>query len=137
MGAGEPPRAFRVLVVDDNRDAADSLALLLQLWGHLPVVAYDGPSALEAARASPPDLVLLDIGLPGMNGFELASRLRGQPGGDDLLLVAITGYGQASDVRRAREVGFDHHFVKPIDPDVLLGLLASAAPRAPAGQAAR
>ena len=128
--------AKRVLLVDDNVDGAASLAILLRTYGHEICVFHDGPKALEAARELDPDVVLLDIGLPGMSGFEVAERLRRQSARDDLLLIAITGYGQASDVRRAREAGFDHHFVKPIDPDVLLRLLADAAPRTAAGQLA-
>jgi signal transduction histidine kinase/DNA-binding response OmpR family regulator len=114
----------RILVVDDNVDGAQSLAMLLRTVGHDVQVHHDGLKALEAARAFRPDVVLLDIGLPGLNGFEVAERLRGQSGGGELLLVAITGYGQASDVRRAQEAGFDHHFIKPIDPDVLQDLLS-------------
>jgi signal transduction histidine kinase/DNA-binding response OmpR family regulator len=114
----------RILVVDDNVDGAQSLAMLLRTVGHEVQVYHDGLKALESARTFRPDVVLLDIGLPGLNGFEVAERLRGQSGGGELLLVAITGYGQASDVRRAQEAGFDHHFIKPIDPDVLQDLLS-------------
>lgn len=111
----EPERRLhrRVLVVDDNRDAADSLSLLLQTQGHEVQTAYDGEEALAMARRFGADLVLLDIGLPLMNGFEVAKRLRS--GGSAARLVALTGYGQPEDLRRSREAGFDGHLVKPID----------------------
>jgi CheY-like chemotaxis protein len=115
----------RILVVDDNVDATDSLALLLGVSGHEVRTAYDGPAALEAAEAFDPAIVLLDIGLPGMDGYEVARRLRQLPGRDKVLLVALTGYGQEEDRRRSREAGFDHHLVKPVDPEVLLALFAA------------
>jgi CheY-like chemotaxis protein len=112
-----------VLVVDDCRDAADSLALLLKWWGFQTVVAYDGPSALAAALALPPVVVLLDLGLPGMDGYEVARRLRGRPGMGEALLVALTGYGQEEDVRRCHEAGCDLHLLKPCDPQELRRVL--------------
>jgi PAS domain S-box-containing protein len=118
--AGLPRR--RVLVVDDNVDAADSLALLLKLSGQETRVAYDGPTALLVAEAFRPQLVLLDIGMPGMDGYEVARRLREQ--GRKVPLVAVTGWGQEEDRRRSREAGFDHHLVKPVDPSALQQLLA-------------
>jgi two-component system CheB/CheR fusion protein len=114
-----------VLVVDDNRDAAESLALLLRLDGHDVRVAHDGPAALEAAAAFGPEVVLLDIGLPRMSGHEVAARLLGQPNAGRCLLVAMTGYGQDEDRRRSREAGFDVHLTKPVEPAVLRRLLAS------------
>jgi CheY-like chemotaxis protein len=111
----------RILIVDDNRDAAESMAILLQMSGHEVVVVTDGPSALAAVATQQPDLVLLDIGLPGMNGYEVARRLRG--GGCSSTLVALTGYGQADDQQRSRDAGIDHHFVKPMNPGVLDALL--------------
>jgi signal transduction histidine kinase/DNA-binding response OmpR family regulator len=116
--------ARRLLVVDDNQDAADSLALLLGTAGHEVRVYTDGPAALAAADNFRPDMVLLDIGLPGMSGYEVAQRLRSRPGHEGVLLVALTGYGQDEDVRRSREAGFDHHLVKPADFEVLNKLLA-------------
>jgi signal transduction histidine kinase len=111
-GNRQPGR--RVLVVDDNRDAADSLGMLLRLLGHQAQVAHDGPAALEAADKLRPDVMLLDIGLPGMNGYEVARRIRDKPWGRGIVLVATTGWGQEEDKRRAAEVGFDHHLTKPV-----------------------
>jgi len=121
--AGRPaPR--RVLVVDDNVDAADSLAMLLRLTGHTVWTAYGGPSALEAAERHRPEVVLLDIGLPGMDGYEVARRLRSGAAAAATLL-ALTGYGQETDRRKTHEAGFDHHLVKPVDPDDLVRLFAT------------
>ena len=119
--AASVPR--RILVVDDNRDATESLALLLQLEGHVTRAAYDGLEALEVARSFDPEIVLLDIGLPGLNGYEVAHCLRQQPGGDRLLLVALTGWGQDDDRVRTRAAGFDEHLVKPVDPALLARVL--------------
>jgi CheY-like chemotaxis protein len=123
LAVDTPPNRRRILIVDDNRDAADSLALLLQLNGHEVRTAYGGEEALEIAAAYDADFVLLDIGLPTINGYEVARRLRRQ--GFTSQLVALTGYGQPEDVRRARDAGFDGHVVKPVDPDRLLESLAS------------
>jgi PAS domain S-box-containing protein len=117
--------ACRALVVDDNRDNADSLALMLRQRGDEAQTAYDGLEALEAAGRSRPDVVLLDIGLPRMNGYEVARRLRAQPWGRQLVLIAITGWGQEEDRARAREAGFDHHLTKPVDFPDLERLLAA------------
>ncbi len=113
----------RVLVVDDNRDAADSLALFLRLAGHEVSVAYSGAGALEIASQLRPELLLLDIGMPGMSGYELAEALRGQPWSASATFVAVTGWGQEEDVKRARAAGFDHHLTKPIDPAIIQSLL--------------
>lgn len=104
----------RVLVVDDNRDSADSLARLLQLMGHETAIAYDGPSAVDTAEAFGPDVILCDVGLPGFDGNEVARRIRAQDWGKSVVLIAATGWGQPEDRRRSREAGFDHHLVKPI-----------------------
>jgi CheY-like chemotaxis protein len=105
----------RILVVDDNSDAADMLALLLQLDGHLVQAAYSSHDALERAQSFQPDVMLLDIGLPEINGFELAQRLRAIPQLRDIRLVAVTGYGRPEDRARARAAGFDDHLVKPVE----------------------
>ncbi len=115
----------RVLVVDDNRDGAESLSVLLQLAGHETALAYDGVDALEVAERFRPDLVLLDLGLPRMNGFEACRRLRAQPWGKGMKVVALTGWGQDGDRRRSEEAGFDGHLVKPMDLRALAALLAS------------
>jgi signal transduction histidine kinase len=124
--SGRPPSAAprRILVVDDNVDAADSLARLLGLQGHEVRVAHDGLAGLEAARASPPELVFLDLGLPGVDGYEVARRIRRQPQTQGTVLVALTGWGQEDARRRSREAGFDHHLVKPVDLEALRALLA-------------
>ncbi|MFL6621685.1 MAG: PAS domain-containing protein [Sulfurifustis sp.] len=124
--------SLSILVVDDNQDSADSLAALLRLMGHRARTARDGVEAIEVAESFRPDVVLLDIGMPRMNGYETARHLRGRPWGKELLLVALTGWGQESDKRRARDAGFDHHVTKPIDPTLLTRLLAERA-RVPAG----
>ncbi|MGA7540391.1 MAG: response regulator [Steroidobacteraceae bacterium] len=115
----------RLLVVDDNKDAAESMSMLLEMWGHEVAYAYDGPSALETARQWQPEAVILDIGLPGMDGYEVAERLRTLPQGKDAVLIAITGYGQDDDRRRSRRAGIDHHLVKPVSPDTLRTLIDS------------
>jgi signal transduction histidine kinase/ActR/RegA family two-component response regulator len=127
-GVKAPTR--RILVVDDNRDSAQTLALLLQFSGHEVRTAHDGLSALELAQAEPPEVVLLDIGLPKMNGLEVARRMRQDLGLKDTLLVALTGYGQDEDRRRSQEAGFDAHMVKPVDLDELHSLLARPPSRA-------
>jgi PAS domain S-box-containing protein len=123
-------RGRRVLVVDDSTDSAQSLARLLHRWGHEVHIAYDGPSALDAAQATAPEVVLLDIGLPGMSGYEVARRLRQEPGRDATVLIALTGYGQASDRHEASTAGFDQHLVKPVDVGVLRALVATIERRA-------
>jgi CheY-like chemotaxis protein len=115
----------RLLVVDDNRDAAESMSMLLQMWGHEVAFAYDGPSALETAAQWQPEAVFLDIGLPGMDGYELAARLRELPQGKAAVLIAITGYGQDDDRLRSERAGIDHHLVKPVAPDALRDLIDS------------
>jgi CheY-like chemotaxis protein len=113
------------VVVDDNIDAADSLATLLRLQGHEVRVAHDGPAALSLLDGYRPDLVFLDLGMPGMDGYEVARRLRERPGLAGLRLAALTGWGQAEDRRRSAEAGFDYHLVKPVEPANLEKLLGS------------
>ena len=119
---GGSNRARRVLVVDDNADAAESLAEALRMLGHEADVAYDGPSALAKLESSRPDVVLCDIGLPGMSGYKVAKSVRGT-GYPGVRLIALSGYAQAEDVRRAIEAGFDAHVAKPLDPEELARLL--------------
>lgn len=116
-----PP--LRLLVVDDSQDAARSLARVLTLWGYGARLANDGPTAIATAMVEPFDVVLLDIGLPGMNGYQVAERLRGELGPSLPVLVALTGYGQEEDLARSRKVGFDYHLVKPVSLDRLRELL--------------
>jgi CheY-like chemotaxis protein len=116
-------RSLRVLVIDDNVQSAASLALIVKLWGHDTRVVHGGPEALDVAGAYRPEVVLLDIGLPGMDGYTVARHLRATPGLDGALLVAITGYGREEDRQRSRDAGFDHHLVKPLDLDALQSLL--------------
>jgi PAS domain S-box-containing protein len=125
-GTDEPAssaRQRRILVVDDNSDSAESMALLLRASGHDVHTAHDGASALEQADAHKPEIVLLDIGLPGLSGYTVAKRLRELPGLGAVKLIAITGYGQEEDRKRSRDAGFDHHLVKPVDIAVLGALL--------------
>ena len=114
----------RVLVVDDNEDSAGSLRMLLEMVGHEVRTAYDGEAALAAAKDFRPDVAFLDIGLPGLNGYEVAERIRRQAWGRDITLIALTGWGQDSDRRRSKEAGFDRHLVKPVDPTTLLETLS-------------
>ena len=115
-----PPR---VLVVEDGIDSADSLALMLRMWGYGAEACYDGVAALDFARTWPPHVVLLDIAMPRLDGFEVARRLRTQPGLAGTVLIALTGYGAAGYRTRAFEMGFDHFLLKPADPDELHELL--------------
>jgi signal transduction histidine kinase/DNA-binding response OmpR family regulator len=126
----------RILVVDDNIDGADSLAVLLRLGGHEVSLAHDGPTALDIAQAFHPEIVLLDIGLPGMDGYQVAKRLRSGPATREAILVAVTGYGRDEDRQRSQEAGFDHHLVKPVSFDALRQVFMMAADR-PAHQAMR
>jgi CheY-like chemotaxis protein len=114
-----------VLIVDDNEDGAESLAMLVTMSGHETRKAHDGIEAIEAAEQWRPDAILLDIGLPGMNGYEVCRRIRETPWGKNMFLVALTGWGQEEDRHRSEEAGFDAHMVKPADHDVLMKMLAS------------
>lgn len=116
---------FRVLLVDDNQDAIDSMGALLSLLEYDVRTAEDGESALRIAREFQPHLILSDIGLPGMDGYQLAPELRKATGKRKLVLAAATGYGLASDKQKAREAGFDFHLVKPLDADLLIDFVAA------------
>ena len=115
--------SIRILVIDDNRDSADCLAMLLGAPGHETATVYDGEEALASVDSFSPDVMLLDIGLPGMSGYEICRRLRDRPGGNDLVIFAQTGWGRDEDRPRTQESGFDCHFVKPVDPAGLLAKL--------------
>jgi CheY-like chemotaxis protein len=121
-----PERALRrrVLIADDNRDAAESLAMLLQMEGHEVTVVHDGREAVTAFEKMRPDAALLDIGMPGLNGYEIARIIRRAPHGRDVTLVAVTGWGQDNDKAQATEAGFNHHFTKPVEPDAITALLS-------------
>jgi CheY-like chemotaxis protein len=123
----QAPGALRVMVVDDNVDAAQMLAALLEVQGHAVCVEYDGKGALAHAQRDCPDVLLLDIGLPDMDGYELARRLRSQPESAGATLVALTGYGQSQDRKEAEQAGFDHYLVKPADLDQVNDVLTEAA----------
>jgi CheY-like chemotaxis protein len=118
----------RILVADDNEDSAASLATMLEIMGHEVRTAADGLAALETAGSFHPDAILLDIGMPRLNGYDTSRRIREQPWGQGVLLIALTGWGQDDDKRRSREAGFDHHLVKPIEPAALQKLLGALTP---------
>jgi len=122
-GHSAPRSNRRILVVDDNRDSADSLATMLNIMGNEVRTAHDGLEAVDLAATFKPEVVLMDIGLPMLNGFDAARRMRDQPGGNGMVIVALTGWGQEEDRRRSQEAGFDHHIVKPVDPFALEKLL--------------
>ena len=116
--------ALRILIVDDNEDGAESLAMMLGILGNETRSAYDGDEAVKAAEEFRPDVLLLDIGLPKRNGYEACRDIRKQPWGKDMVIIAQTGWGSEEDRRRTREAGFDHHLVKPVDPQDLIKLVA-------------
>ncbi|HET9479727.1 MAG TPA: PAS domain S-box protein [Pyrinomonadaceae bacterium] len=122
-GAQEEPTQRRILIVDDNRDSADSLAMLLEITNNKTYMAHDGVEALEAIEKNRPEVVLLDIGLPKLDGHEVCRRVREQPWGKDVVIIALTGWGQEDDRRKSEEAGFNGHLVKPVDYDQLLELL--------------
>src|SRR5690606_3076433 len=115
--------AARVLVVDDNADSVAMLTMLLEMKGHVTAMAQSGPEAVAKAETFRPGVVVLDIGLPGMDGYEVAGRLRQRFGGQGMTLVALTGWGSDEDRQRTREAGFQHHFTKPVDPEALQRVL--------------
>ncbi len=120
------PASRRILVVDDNTDAAQSLEMLLGVFGHQVEVAHDGTSALQAARSFKPDLVFMDIGMPGMSGYEVAQCFRGEAAISHVKLIALSGYGTQSDQQRSKEAGFDRHLVKPVDPEAIPAIIVAA-----------
>jgi len=122
-GADKAPAERRILIVDDNHDSADSLSMLLEITGNKTYAAHDGMEALEAAEKYRPDVMLLDIGLPKLDGHEVCRRVREQPWGKDVIMIALTGWGQEDDRRKSQEAGFNGHLVKPVDYDKLLELL--------------
>lgn len=123
--AAQPRNARRILVADDNLDAGASLAMLLRLDGYEVSLATTGLEALELFARIRPDVAILDIGMPGLNGYEVARRIRAQSGTQDVKLIAVTGWGQASDKAKAAAAGFDHHFTKPVEPGVLSALVGA------------
>ncbi len=132
-GSPQPPRVHgtgrRVLIADDNRDGADTLALVTGKFGHDVRTVYDGIDAVSVAETFKPHIVLLDLGMPRLNGFETARRLRALPHGDAIILIAVTGWGQARDRQLTAEAGFDAHLVKPVDPIAMQELLTTLSSR--------
>jgi CheY-like chemotaxis protein len=126
--------SHRILVVDDNHDAGDTIGMILEMLGAEVHIVRDGPAALSALNSYRPETVLLDIGLPGMDGYEVARRARQLPEGRELTLVAVTGWGQAEDRRRSKEAGMDHHLVKPVDIAALEKLLTTLAAKNDSGR---
>jgi CheY-like chemotaxis protein len=118
-------RRGRILIADDNRDAADSMGMLLELAGHEVDIAHSGGGALAIGRERNPDVVILDIGMPDLNGYEVARQIRQEAWGRSAHLLAVTGWGQAADKDQARAAGFDRHMTKPVDPDLLEGVVAA------------
>ena len=125
MPATDPSRRTRVVIVEDNHEAADSLRLLLGLRGYEARVAYTGPEGVRLAQDWPPEVVLCDIGLPGLDGYGVATALRQHPATAQARLIAVTAYGSEAARRRSQEVGFERHLVKPVDPGELLEVLAA------------
>jgi CheY-like chemotaxis protein len=121
--------ARRVLVVDDNADSADSLSAVLELFGHQVETAYDGPGALEIARRLQPEVMVIDLGMPGLSGLEVAARVRAEEWGANTLLLALTGRTQAADREKTRQAGFDRHLIKPVDFTELEQIVAEAPAR--------
>jgi CheY-like chemotaxis protein len=125
VGKPTPAPARRILVVDDNHDAAECLAMLLQLTGNQTQLAFDGVAAVAAVLSFRPDVILMDIGMPKLDGYEAAQQIRQQVGGKGIILVALTGWGQDKDREKTAAAGFDHHLVKPVEYATLTTLLAS------------
>lgn len=114
----------RILVADDNRAGTDSMAMLLELDGHQTANAYDGVEALTIAESLRPEIILLDIGMPRLNGYEVAQRLRAEAWGKNIVIIAMSGWGQEKDQQRSRASGFDRHLIKPVNPEDLAKLIA-------------
>jgi CheY-like chemotaxis protein len=127
VAAGSPPSGSgsRVLIVDDNKAAAEMLSLVVGMLGSEVRTAYDGQEAIQLAAEFRPDVVLMDIGMPRMDGYEAARRIRQQPWGEKMALVALTGWGQNEDKQRTADAGFDHHWVKPAEPAAIQALIAA------------
>ena len=117
----------RILVVDDSIDGAEAMALLLKYDGHDARTAHDGHAAVTEARAFLPEVVFLDIGLPGKDGYDVARELRAEPSLNGVVLIALTGWGTEEDLRKSKEAGFDHHFVKPVEPEIIEAMLRELA----------
>ena len=129
-----PQQHFRILVADDDRDCVETLTALLEAMGHTVRAVFGGHEALCAVSEFDPQVVLLDIGMPGLNGYETCRAIRNLEGSSSMVISAVTGWGQPEDVRKAKEAGFDEHLVKPVDPDVLVALLSRAGLRSAATQ---
>ena len=125
MESGTQNARRRILIVDDNQDSTESLAMLLKLKGNETHTAFDGMQAVATAEAVRPDLILMDIGMPKLNGYDAARRIRQEPWGKNLVLIALTGWGQQEDLEKSRQAGFDGHLVKPVAPTTLMELLAT------------
>jgi CheY-like chemotaxis protein len=123
-----PSMTRRVLIADDNRDGAESLAMLVRFSGHQVFLAHTGVDAFQMAESHRPHIAVLDIGMPGLDGYEVAQKIRDEPWGVHMILIALTGWGQEGDQRRAQRAGFDHHLTKPVDPVVLDRLLEAPLP---------
>jgi CheY-like chemotaxis protein len=123
--------ALRILIVEDNRDSADSLKALLEALGYRTQVVYDGQEAVRAAASAPPDVIIMDLGLPGLSGYEAAQQIRVQNAGAKPQIIALTGWGKESDRQRSAAAGFDHHLVKPLDLAELQRILALRDAQAP------
>ena len=124
--AQSDPRSLRILVVEDDPESLEMMGALLTLWGHQPRLVADGPAGLDAAADEMPDVVLLDLGLPGIDGFEVARRLRRRPDGKEVLIVAVTAFRGEEHRRQAQEAGFDKYLMKPVDIETLRMVLAQA-----------
>ena len=116
--------SLRILIVDDNKDGADSLAMVLKMMGNDARTAYDGQEGVELAEEFRPEVVLFDIGMPKLNGYEACRLIRKQPWGRKVIVIAVTGWGQGDDRQRSHDAGFDHHMVKPVNPQALMKMLA-------------